>query len=73
MRAVELTLQHDLDVHERGLHSSFLNDSLLSQPMKALCAPKFQNLYVYFPICYVHKINKTAPSLGGINKTKIVQ
>ena len=72
-RMSEVTVKNTLTEHERGLHSSILNDYLLSQSGQALSMPKFLKLKVDFTIYHAYKINKTISYLGRSSKTKIAQ
>lgn len=70
VRLTEITMNHALTVHEKGLHSSFSSDYQLSKSGQALNMPKFPQLSIDCPICHAYKINKSIPSPGGATKTK---
>ena len=69
-RLNEVTLNNSLTAHERGLHSSFLNDYLLSESVQVLNVPEFPMLRIVCAVCHACEINKTLPSPGGITETK---
>ena len=64
------SLNQDLTVHEKGLHSSFHLDYNLSQPRQDVNMFAIQQLDLDCPICLQHKATKSIPDPGCTTKTK---